>query len=236
LACYQAGVTGRINLSSSQELVFQVANLRSGSDEDTYAYGLPEGIEKAKVPVLSTMNWNGFFADNAVQLRYAASIGQQAKGRNICYLTAANVYEKGPIVAYLDLMYSREGLDSKGLISNLQGIGTDMPVTAQNVEYFTAIANFDYRIHPNWNVYVKGAYETARVYKANGPFEKGKYRMAWNAQACVEYFPMKNSELLIFAHVLYKGYDLTDRARVLGGFCPDKQRFSIGLVYSIPVF
>lgn len=236
LACYQAGVTGRINLSSSQELVFQVANLRSGSDEDTYAYGLPEGIEKAKVPVLSTMNWNGFFADNAVQLRYAASIGQQAKGRNICYLTAANVYEKGPIVAYLDLMYSREGLDSKGLISNLQGIGTDMPVTAQNVEYFTAIANFDYRIHPNWNVYVKGAYETARVYKANGPFEKGKYRTAWNAQACVEYFPMKNSELLIFAHVLYKGYDLTDRARALGGFCPDKQRFSIGLVYSIPVF
>ena len=236
LACYQAGVTGRINLSSSQELVFQVANLRSGSDEDTYAYGLPEGIEKAKVPVLSTMNWNGFFADNAIQLRYAASIGQQAKGRNICYLTAANVYEKGPIVAYLDLMYSREGLDSKGLISNLRGIGTDMPVTAQNVEYFTAIANFDYRIHPNWNVYVKGAYETARVYKANGPFEKGKYRTAWNAQACVEYFPMKNSELLIFAHVLYKGYDLTDRARALGGFCPDKQRFSIGLVYSIPVF
>lgn len=236
LACYQAGVTGRINLSSSQELVFQVANLRSGSDEDTYAYGLLEGIEKAKVPVLSTMNWNGFFADNAIQLRYAASIGQQAKGRNICYLTAANVYEKGPIVAYLDLMYSREGLDSKGLISNLQGIGTDMPVTAQNVEYFTAIANFDYRIHPNWNVYVKGAYETARVYKANGPFEKGKYRTAWNAQACVEYFPMKNSELLIFAHVLYKGYDLTDRARALGGFCPDKQRFSIGLVYSIPVF
>ena len=74
--CYQAGLTGRLNLSPTQELVLQVANLRGGSDEDTYLYGRPEGLEKAKVPVLSTLNWNGFFADNAVQLRYAVSWGQ----------------------------------------------------------------------------------------------------------------------------------------------------------------
>ena len=76
------------------------------------------------------------------------------------------------------------------------------PATAENAEYFSTIANFDYRIHPNWNVYVKGAYETASVYKANGIFEKGLYRTTWNAQACVEYFPMRNRELLIFAHML----------------------------------
>ena len=111
-----------------------------------------------------------------------------------------------------------------------------MPVTAQNTEYFTLIGNVDYRIHPHWNVYVKGVYETARVYKSNGTFEKGLYKSSWNAQACVEYFPMKNSELLIFAHLLYKGYNLTNRAQALGGISPDKQRFSIGLVYSIPVF
>lgn len=234
--CYQAGLTGRLNLSPTQELVLQVANLRGGSDEDTYLYGRPEGLEKAKVPVLSTLNWNGFFADNAVQLRYAASWGQQAKGRNICYLTAGNIYEKGPVVAYLDLMYSREGLDSKGIVSSLQGDAIGNPVTAQYVDYFSVIANFDYRIHPNWNVYVKGAYETSGVYKANGPFEKGKYRTAWSGQACVEYFPMRNSELLIFAHLLYKKYDLTERAKAMIGDSPDKQRFSIGLVYSIPVF
>lgn len=169
-------------------------------------------------------------------MRYAASWGQQAKGRNICYLTAGNIYEKGPVVAYLDLMYSREGLDSKGIVSSLQGDAIGNPVTAQYVDYFSVIANFDYRIHPNWNVYVKGAYETSGVYKANGPFEKGKYRTAWSGQACVEYFPMRNSELLIFAHLLYKKYDLTERAKAMIGDSPDKQRFSIGLVYSIPVF
>ena len=116
------------------------------------------------------------------------------------------------------------------------GTAVVTPATAENAEYFSTIANFDYRIHPNWNVYVKGAYETASVYKANGIFEKGLYRTTWNAQACVEYFPMRNRELLIFAHMLYKGHHLTDRAKALGAVSPDTQRFSIGLVYTIPVF
>ena len=158
------------------------------------------------------------------------------EGKNALYLTAGNIYENGPVLAYLDVLYARQGLDSHGIITELQGSNVPMPVTAQNTEYFTLIGNVDYRIHPHWNVYVKGVYETARVYKSNGTFEKGLYKSSWNAQACVEYFPMKNSELLIFAHLLYKGYNLTNRAQALGGISPDKQRLSIGLVYSIPVF
>ena len=160
-------------------------------------------MEKAKAPVLSTVNWNGFFFDNAVQLRYAASYGQLAEGKNLYCFTAGNIYEKGPVIAYVDLMYSREGLDSKGFISDLLGPVLSAPSTAQHAEYFTTVVNFDYRIHPNWNLYLKGAYETAGIYKTNGPFEKGLYRTTWNVQACVEYFPMRNSELLIFAHFLY---------------------------------
>jgi len=236
VGAYQAGVTGTLNFSPSQELVLQVLNNRSGGDEDTYIHGLPQEVNKTKVPIISVANWNGFFLDKSVQLRYAAAWGQLACKKNLYYLTAGHIYEKGPVLAYLDLMYSREGLDSKGLVSDLQGMSVETPVTAQNVEYFSVIANFDYRIHPNWNLYVKGAYETAGVYKPNGYFEKGLYRTTWNAQACVEYFPMRNSELLIFAHLLYKGHHLTGRARSLGGADPNTQRISVGLVYSIPVF
>lgn len=233
---YQAGVTGTFNFSPTQELVLQVLNNRNGEDNDTYVYGLPAGVNKTKIPIITTLNWNGLFVDKALQLRYAAAWGQLAEGKNIYYLTAGNVYEKGPVIAYIDVMFSREGLDSKGIISDLQGPAVVTPATAENAEYFSTIANFDYRIHPNWNVYVKGAYETASVYKANGIFEKGLYRTTWNAQACVEYFPMRNRELLIFAHMLYKGHHLTDRAKALGAVSPDTQRFSIGLVYTIPVF
>ncbi len=236
VGAYQAGVTGTLNFSPTQELVLQVLNNRSGGDEDTYIYGLPQGVKKTKLPIISTVNWNGLYCDKSLQLRYAAAWGQLADKKNIYYLTGGHIYERGPILAYLDLMYSREELDSKGLVSDLQGAPVSTPVTAQNVEYLSVIANLDYRVHPNWNLYVKGAYERAGVYKANGSFGKGLYRTTWNAQACVEFFPMRNSELLIFGHLLYKGHHLTKRARALGGVDPDTQRVSIGLVYSIPVF
>ena len=186
--------------------------------------------------MISTLNWSGWFADKSIQLRYAASWGQQAKGKNVLYLTAGNIYEKGPVTAYLAVMYSRQGLDNHCIFSDMQGGVVDNPVTAQNTEYLAVIADFDYRFHPNWNAYIKGAYETAGVYKTNGHFEKGLYRTTWNLQGCVEFFPMANSELMIFGHVLHKGHKLTDRARALGAIAPDTQRISVGLVYTIPVF
>ena len=236
VAAYQAGVSAAFNFSPTQELVLQVTNFRSGEDEDMYVYGRPEGIAKAQVPVISTLNWNGWFADKSIQLRYAASWGQQAKGKNVLYLTAGNIYEKGSVTAYLDVMYSRQGLDNHCIISDMQGAVVENPVTAQNTEYLAVIADFDYRFHPNWNAYIKGAYETAGVYKTNGHFEKGLYRTTWNLQGCVEFFPLDNSELMLFAHVLHKGHKLTDRARALGAIAPDTQRISVGLVYTIPVF
>ncbi|MBQ8443055.1 MAG: OprO/OprP family phosphate-selective porin [Bacteroides sp.] len=234
--CYQAGIGMKYSFSPTQEVTFKLLNNRNGEDNDMYIYGRPEELAKAKVPVISALAWNGYFIDKALLLRYAAAWGQQAKGRNILYLTAGNTWQKGPILAYADIMYSRQGLDAHGVITDMQGEIIDTPITAQHSEYFTLIGNIDYRIHPNWNVYVKGAYETTGIYKANGPFEEGKYRTTWNVQGCVEFFPMRNSELKIFAHLLHKGHKLTDRARVLGATCPDTQRISLGMVYVIPVF
>ncbi len=235
--CYQAGVTGTVTLSPTQELNFQLLNNRNGSDEDAFLYGRPEEVGKVKVPLMATANWDGYFVDKALNLRYSTSLGQLAQGRNLFYLTAGNVWKKGTVLAYLDFMYSREGLDSKGLISELPLVPDEMKgTTAQYAEYFTTIANLDYRIHPHWNVYVKGTYELGSVYEANSIYGKGLYRRTWNAQACVEFFPMKNSELQIFFHLLYKKHYMTARARALGASTETSQRISLGLVYTIPVF
>ena len=180
VSVYQAGLGIAYNFSPTQELVLQITNIRNGEDKDMYIYGRPEGVGKAKVPVISTLNWNSWYADKAIQLRYAAAWGQQAKGKNILYLTAGNTYEKGPIIAYLDVMYAREGLDSHGIITDMQGPSVLTPTTAMNTEYLTFIADIDYRFHPHWNAYIKGAYETAGVYQENGIFEKGLYRTTWN--------------------------------------------------------
>ncbi|WP_455966684.1 porin [Bacteroides fluxus] len=236
IACYQAGVNGAVSLSPTQQLNFQVVNNRGGDEDETFLYGRPEEVGKVRVPMLSTANWDGYFFDRGLNLRYSVSWGQLADKRNILYLTAGNVWEKGPVLAYVDFMYSREGLDSKGLVSELSASRPEGGVTAQHVSYFAAIANFDYRVHRHWNLYVKGAYETGSVYKANGFYEKGLYRRTWNVQACAEYFPMENSELLIFLHLLYKNHGLTQRAKALGADDYSSQRISLGLVYTIPVF
>jgi len=109
-------------------------------------------------------------------------------------------------------------------------------MTAQNTQYLTFIADFDYQFHPKWNAYIKGVYETASVYEANGIFSKGRYLTSWNAQACLEWFPFTEDKgLKIFAHYLYKGHKLSANADALMASMPDTQRASIGLVYVIPV-
>ena len=237
VAVYQAGLMGVMQFTPSQQLIVQLVNNRSGSDSDLYLYGRPDGIEAAGLPLLATLNWNGLFLDDALHFRYSASAGQLAKGKNIYYLTCGNIYEKDPVIAYLDVMYSREGIDSQQRITALQGQGRGMlPVTAQNTQYLSFIANFDYQFSPKWNAFVKGAYETAGVYEANGIFKKGRFMTGWQAQACLEWYPFTESKgLKVFAHYLYKGYELTENAEVMMASMPHTQRISLGMVYVIPV-
>ena len=234
---YQSGVMGVLNFNPDHQLILQLVNNRSGSDSDLFVYGLPSGVESAKVPLLATANWNGYFIDRSLQFRYSASVGQLAKGNNIYYLTCGNIYEKGPLLAYLDVMYSREGIDSQQRITMLQSQSRGMlPQTARNTQYLSLIANVDYQFHPKWNMYVKGAYETASVYKANGFFNQGRFMTNWNAQACVEWFPFTEDKgFRVFAHYLYKGNILTRNAAVLMAEMPDTQRIELGVVYVIPV-
>ena len=229
---FQTGLNGSIYLTPDQHLYFQLVNHRSGTDNDTYLFGLPAGVEPTKFPLLATANWTGWFADKAITLMYSASAGQLAKGKNIYYLMCGNIYEKGPVLAYLDVLYQRSGLDNQHRITTL----SNMPVTAQNAQYLTVIANFDYRFHTKWNGYVKGAYETAGVYEDNGIFTTGRYMTAWNAQGCLEWFPFEEEAgFKVFAHYVYKGFDLTDRALAIGGSKPHTQRISLGIQYIIPV-
>ena len=151
------------------------------------------------------------------------------------YLMCGNVYEKGPILAYLDVLYARYGIDMQQRVTGLQS-GSAVPVIAQNTEYFTVIANFDYRFHPKWNGFIKGAYETAGVYEENGPYAAGHYMTSWNVQACLEWFPFtEQSGFKVFLHAIHRGYNLTDNAKSFGAVRPSTQRVSLGIQYIIPV-
>ena len=227
-AIFQTGVKGSVYLTPDQHLYFQVVNQKTGLED----YGLPSGVEPSKLPLLASACWMGWFADGAVNLQYSASAGQLAKGKNIYYLMCGNIYEKGPVLAYLDVLYQRSGLDNQHRISSLSPV----PSVAQNIQYLTVIGNLDYRFHPKWNGYIKGAYETAGVYEENGLYAKGRMMTAWNAQGCVEWFPFEEEKgFKVFAHYVYKGFGLTEAAKAIGATKPHTQRISLGIQYIIPV-
>jgi hypothetical protein len=238
LSFYRLAVLGSIKLDQehNHELQLQISNNRAGKDSDIYPHGLPEGIEPTKFPFMSAVVWNGYFADKALNFVYGASVAPVAKDTYIYYLSAGNILRKGHVFAYFDAMYSRESLDTQQRLTGLQGAGL-APVTAQNVDYLTLIARFDYRFNDKWNLYVKGAYETSSVYKSNGIFEAGRYMENWNAQTCLEWYPFGMSKgFRLFAHYLYKGYELENLAKnTLNAVKPDIQRVSLVVLYVIPV-
>ena len=241
LTAYQAGISGNWQVNPDHELCFQIVNNRNGNDEDIYPTGLPEGTAKAKIPFMYTVNWNSYYLDKTLQLRYATAVGQQThEMQGAAPLPAVGhgvhigrVLKKVPCLNIpADVMYTRQGIDQHGVVSRLPGT----PHTAMNTEYLSIIGDVDYRVHPQWNVYVKGAYETARVYKSNGDFRKGMYRRSWNAQSSVEFFPFKQLDLFVFVLYTYRGVILEKAATRMGAIEPDTHRISLGLVYSIPVF
>lgn len=236
IPAYQVGFNMAYSINPEQTMNFQINNNRNSTVNDQFIFGLPDGVEDSKVPVLATANWDGYFIDRAMQLRYSLSYGQLAKSKNIFYFTCGNVWDKKPFLGYIDFMYSREGLDSKGLISSVTGAGGNGAFTVKNVEYLTTIANIDYRVTPHLNVYAKGAYELGNVYKSSDGVEKGNYRRSWNIQMCAEYYPMEDSELIVYLHLYHKNVSLSEKAKAWGADNFNMQRISLGLVYTLPVF
>ena len=56
-----------------------------------------------------------------------------------------------------------------------------------NAEYMSYVLHVNYRFAPKWNLFAKGMYETASVYKASDEVEKGKYRTAWGYAGGIEF-------------------------------------------------
>lgn len=111
------------------------------------------------------------------------------------------------------------------------------PVRLQHGAYLSLVAEVKYRIHPKWQCFAKGMYETASLYRADGPCEKGRYRTAWGYQGGIEFYPMADGNLHLFLLASGRSYRLTKRADALGALTPEPSaRIAIGFVYQLPLY
>ena len=226
---FMTGLNVAYNYNPYQQIQFQVLNSLNGPSKEMYG-----DLERTKLPLVYTLNWNGNFLD-VFKTRWSASVMNETKGEKMYYYALGNEFNFSPKWhAYFDWMYSREGVDRKGIITNI--VGTDNQAhNAFNAEYMSYVLHVNYRFAPKWNLFAKGMYETASVYKASDEVEKGKYRTAWGYAGGIEFYPME-SNLHFFLAYVGRSYKYTDRAKALGEDNFSTHRVSVGFIWQMPVF
>lgn len=227
---FMTGINVAYNPVESQQIQFQILDSRNGSLEETY--GKSEYLQATKLPLVYTLNWNGNFS-NVYKTRWSATVMNEVKGRRMYYYALGNELNLNKFGAYFDWMYSREGIDRKGIMTSI--VGTENGHNAFNAEYMSFVLHGNYRFLPKWNVFVKGMYETASIYKSNELIEKGKYRTSWGYLGGIEFYPMEQN-LHFFVTYVGRSYCYTEMAKTLGAENYDTNRISVGFIWQLPLF
>lgn len=234
ITCYLTGVNLFYALRSNQEIGIQVVNNRAGSVEEAFGR-IPEDVERPWAPLYYSLAWNSHYADNRLQLRYAATAGELMKGKWVFMISGGQQVDIGKFSAFLDILYHRSAIDHLGVIRRMMtdGEGNAWDGIAESVEYLTLVSEVNYRFLPRWNIHLKGFYDRASVYKKKDIFEEGNYLSSWGYQGGIEFFPMADRNMHLFLNATGKTYkDIHIKNRITP---KDQFRISLGFVYRLPV-
>ena len=231
---FMTGVTLTYDINPNQQLAFQILDSRNGSQEETYG----ENLEKSRLPLVYSVNWNANMCDSKWQTRYSLSAMEEVHGKYMYYLAIGNQFIfSQKCNMYFDIMSSLEQLDRKGVITNMCG-GRDAfgEHNAYHTLYNSLVAKVNYRFLPKWNLFVKGMYDMASVYKTEGALKEGNYRTTVSYLGGVEYYPMEESNLRFYLAFVGQTHMFTDMAKAYGNSNYSTQRLSLGFIYKLPMF
>ena len=201
----------------------QILDSRNGSFNKTYGVETEDGeqpaIESGKLPLVYTLNWNGNFND-IFKTRWSASIMNEAKDKNLYYFAFGNELNLNKFNMFLDFMYSKEGIDRKGIMDRDNGqYGRTQCFDAG---YFSMVTKLNYRFLPKWNAFVKGMYETASLTKQQEIWKKAN--TAPHGVIC------RCAILWMFLPYIRSSYDFRRRAR------PRTKDILQLCIYQLPIY
>lgn len=230
---FMSGVMFTYDFTPNQQLAFQVLDSRNGSIESTYGTNLAAN----KLPLVYTLNWNANMFDGAWQTRWSASVMDEVKDKYMYYVALGNQFNFSPKCnMFVDLMSSYEGIDRKGIMTNMFGGQTEFNGhNMSNTLYNSLVAKVNWRFQPKWNFFVKGMLESAAIYGSEEGVADGNYRTSVGYLTGVEYYPME-SNLHLFLTFVGQSHLFTERAKALGQNDYSTQRVSVGFIYQLPAF
>ena len=230
---FMTGVMLTYDVTPTQQWQLQILDSRNNSQDDTYG----PGLEESRLPLVYTLNWNANMFDNAWQTRWSASVLEETHGNYMYYVALGNQFNfSSRCNMYVDLMSSFEQVDRKGIMTNMCG-GRDAfgAHNMYNTMYNSLVTKINYRVAPKWNIFAKGMFESAGIYKENDAMGKGNYRTSLGYLAGVEYYPMDTNLHFFLTYVGQTNF-FTERAKALGNSDYSTQRVSLGFIYQLPLF
>ncbi len=232
---FMTGVLVGYDFTPNQQLQFQILNAYNGSSKEMYG-----DYEKAKLPLVYTLNWNGNFND-VYKTRWSASFMNETKGEHQWYFALGNEFNiSDKVNAYFDWMYALQGVDRKGIMTGIageQGPGRN----AQKCSYMSFIWHLNYRFHPAWDLFAKVMYENQGIYKSHknelgSEIASGKYRTSLGYIGGIEYYPFKDRNLHFFAAYVGRDYKYTAKAKALGQENYSTNQLQVGFIWQMPIF
>lgn len=242
LECYLGGVVVNYKPVPAQEIVVGVTNAHNDKFADVYGDNslAIEGngtqnriLEKTRIPLGYSLGWNGSFLNNRLFTRWSWGIEGEARHKYSRMLILGQKLNLDRLQWYFDYMYQNDGLDRFGLASRevrdfFPAVGGD--VWMSDVHYTSFITKLNWQFAPQWNLMLKGMYETASVTKVD---RFKDFRKSYGYVGSVEYYPVKSQDFRVF--LAYVGRKVTYKDGV-GLDKYNTNRIELGFKYRIKAY
>ena len=236
---FMAGVAVSYKPVATQELAFEVSNAYNnkfateyGSNPISLEKNSVRDLEASKNPLTYIVNWNGSFFGNKLLTRWSWGIQTQARHKYSRMVVLGQELNLPKLQWYFDYMGAFDGLDRLKIASTEL---TAMPTYTGNsyfsdVHYNSFITKLNWQFAPQWNLMVKGMYETASVTKVA---HLKNYRKSFGYIGSIEYYPVKSQDFRVFLAYVGRKYDYNEGSG-LRDF--NTNRIELGFMYRIKAY
>ena len=245
---FMAGFVVSYKPVPTQEIAVEVSDANNGTlNEDYGNYLVALGpnheitpITPASHPLTFIVNWNGSFFNDKFQTRWSWGTQKQAKGKSSQMLILGQRLNLPKLQWYLDYMGAWDGMDRLGIASSegasayLSDVEIDpemvQNVRFQDVNYNSFITKLNWQFAPQWNLMLKGTYETSSV-KNIDKMKNFRKSMGWAGS--IEYYPDKSQDFRVFLAYIGHKNKYNDK---IGLDSHNTNRIELGFMYRIKAY
>ena len=237
---FMAGVNVSYKPVPTQEIAVNITDAYNNKFADEYGAGATSletnsvrHLESSNHPLTYIGLWAGSFLDGKLQTRWSYGMQTQAKHKYSRMIVLGQKLNLPKVQWYFDYMGAFDGLDRLRIASSEGSAFLGAGNYFSDVHYNSFITKLNWQFAPQWNLMLKGTYETASVTKVA---EWKNYRKSMMYLASVEYYPVKSQDFRVFLAYLGRHYNYSDKVASYGLSDHSTNRIELGFMYRIKAF